>query len=139
MPNLVTKTYQDLEMLLGHEAASKLTEVYRGQELYIPAPDKLSAGHNLVVLLGNDQAQRLCHYWQGNILTLPMQHKKALAERNAAIIEKYKTGTGKGALATEYNLHVRTVRKIIENYYNQQAKQAYNRLQLCLFDMPHDC
>lgn len=134
MPDLVTKTYQELEMLLGHNAASQLVSAYRGQELYIPESTKLNDDHKLVMLLGLDVAQRLCHYWKGSILTLPMQQKKILAKRNNEIVNKYKAGTDKSALATEYGLHVRTVRKIIENHNNELAKQAYARLQLCLFD-----
>lgn len=134
MPNLVTKTYQELEMLLGHDAADKVVAAYRGQELYIPEPSKLHDNHKLVSLLGFDVAQRLCHYWQGNILTLPMQQAKLLAKRNACIVSKHKAGVDKGKLATEYGLHVRTVRKIIEKHHNERAKKAYARMQLQLFD-----
>lgn len=135
MPNRHnTKTYVELEMLLGHDAADVVVTAYRGQELYIPEPSKLGDNHKLVQLLSLDVARRLCHYWQGNILTLPMQQAKALAQRNADIIVKYKAGTDKADLATEFGLHVRTVRKIIANYHNEQAKAAYERLQLCLFD-----
>lgn len=135
MPNRHnTRTYQELEMLLGHDAADKMVTAYRGQELYIPEPCKLSDGHKLVKLLGMEVAQRLCHYWQGNILTLPMQQAKNLAARNASIISKYKAGVDKAALATEYTLHVRTVRKIIEKYHNDQAKKAYARMQYQLFE-----
>lgn len=135
MPNsLSTKTYQELEMLLGHDAASMLVAAYRGQELYIPEPSKLSETHKLVKLLTLDVAKRLCHYWQGNILTLPMQQAKTLAARNASIIRKHQAGIDKAALASEYTLHVRTVRKIIEKYHNEQAKAAYSRMQYQLFD-----
>lgn len=129
-----TKTYSELEMLLGHEAADKVVAAYRGQELYIPEPSRLSEAHKLVMLLGADIAERLCHYWQGNILTLPMQQKKILAARNASIVRKHKAGIDKGALATEHGLHVRTVRKIVEKHHNEQAKKAYARMQLQLFD-----
>lgn len=129
-----TKTYVELEMLLGHDAADTVVAAYRGQELYIPEPTKLDDNHKLVVLLGLDVARRLCHYWQGNILTLPMQQAKTIAKRNADIVLKHKAGTDKGALAAEFGLHVRTVRKIIANYHNEQAKAAYARLQLSLFD-----
>lgn len=129
-----TKTYQELAMLLGHDAADIVVTAYRGQELYIPESAKLDDNHKLVVLLGLDVAKRLCHYWQRSILTLPMQQKKILAKRNSEIVSKYKAGIDKGALATEYGLHVRTVRKIIENHNNELAKQAYARMQLCLFD-----
>lgn len=135
MPNRHnTKTYQELEMLLGRDAADVVVAAYRGQELYIPEPSKLGDNHKLVLLLGLDVARRLCHYWQGNILTLPMQQAKTIAKRNADIIAKHKAGMDKGELATEFGLHVRTVRKIIANYHNEQAKAAYVRLQLCLFD-----
>ena len=135
MPNRhSTKTYVELEMLLGRDAADVVVTAYRGQELYIPEPSKLDDGHKLVLLLGLDVARRLCHYWQGNILTLPMQQAKALAQRNADIIIKHKAGMDKGELATEFGLHVRTVRKILAHYHNEQAKAAYGRLQPCLFD-----
>ena len=134
MLSLVTKTYQELEMLLGHDAADKFVAAYRGQELYIPEPAKMTDKHSLVVLLGADVAQRLCHYWQGNILTLPMQQALLLAKRNADIVAQHKSGTDNAVLAAKYNLHVRTVRKIIAKHNNQLAQQAYARLQLCLFD-----
>lgn len=135
MPNRHnTRTYQELEMLLGHDAADKMVTAYRGQELYISEPCKLSDGHKLVKLLGMEVAKRLCHYWQGNILTLPMQQAKNLAKRNASIIHKHQAGIDKAALATEYGLHVRTVRKIIEKHHNEQAKAAYARMQYQLFD-----
>lgn len=129
-----TKTYRQLEMLIGHDAAEKVVDAYRGQELYVPPPEKINDDHKLVKLLGIDVARRMCYYFQGSPLTLPMQQKKILAKRNSEIISKYTAGTGKGTLATEYGLHVRTVRKIIKNHDNELAKQAYARLQLCLFD-----
>lgn len=129
-----TKTYQELEMLLGHDAADKVVAAYRGQELYIPEPAKMSDNHKLVLLLGMDVAKRLCHYWQGGILTLPMQQAKKIAKRNASIVRKHKAGIDKSLLATEYGLHVRTVRKIVEKHNNEQAKQAYARMQYQLFD-----
>lgn len=130
----VTKTYQELEMLLGHDDANKIVNACRGQELYIPAPKKLKESHNLVQLLGMDVAQRLCHYWQGNILTIPMQQAKILAARNRAIICENKAGANPSILAKKYSLHVRTVRIIIEKYHNELARQAYVQRQLQLFD-----
>ncbi|WP_131669811.1 Mor transcription activator family protein [Psychrobacter pygoscelis] len=133
MNSRVTKTYQDLTMLLGVDAADKLVAEYRGQELYIPEPSR-AADHKLSELLGDETARRLCHYWQGDILTIPMQQAKKIAARNAEMIKKHEAGTDKSALAKAYNLHVRTVRKIIEQYYNEQARAAYKRQQLQLFD-----
>nr|WP_313976172.1 Mor transcription activator family protein [uncultured Psychrobacter sp.] len=135
MPNSHnTKTYVELEMLLGHDAADKVVAAYRGQELYIPEPAKLNDSHKLVALLGLEIARRLCHYWQGSILTLPMQQKKLLAQRNAEIIKRYKAGADKGEIAALFGLHTRTVRKIIANYHNDKAKAVYARLQLSLLD-----
>ena len=129
-----TKTYQQLEMLIGHDATEKVVAAFRGQELYMYAPDKIDDSHELVQIIGIEAARRMCHYFYGSHLTIPMQRAKNTAERNAEIAQKYKAGTRKSALAKEYNLHVRTVRKIIENYSNEQARAVYARRQLRLFD-----
>lgn len=135
MPNRHnTKTYVELEMLLGHDAAEKLINEYRGQEVYISAADKLHDEHKLVKLLGLDVALRLSHYWHDTILTLPMQQAKTIAQRNAEIIKRYKAGADKGEIAAMFGLHTRTVRKIIANYHNDKAQAAYARMQLGLFD-----
>ncbi len=135
MPNSHnTKSYVELEMILGQEAAEKLINAYRGQEVYIPAADKLHGEHKLVKLLGLDVALRLSHYWHNTILTVPMQRAKTIAQRNAEIIKRYKSGTDKGEIAALFGLHTRTVRKIIANYHDDKAKAVYARLQLSLLD-----
>lgn len=129
-----TKTYVELEMLVGHDAAEKLINEYRGQEVYISAPDKLHDEHKLVKLLGLDVAKRLSYYWQDTILTLPIQLAKTLTERNHEIVAKHKAGADTNDLAKAYGLHVRTVRKIIAKHKTDQARAAYARMQLGLFD-----
>lgn len=134
MSEHTTKTYQELEMLLGHDAADKLVATYRGQELHIPRPDNLASTHKLAVLLGIDVAKRLCHYWQDSVLTLPMQLAKTLNQRNDSIIKKHKAGMTSNELAKEYQITSRQVRNIITAHNNSQAKKAYARMQYQLFE-----
>ena len=68
MTDLVTKTYQELEMLLGHSAASQLVSAYRGQELYIPESTKLNDGHKLVWFFG------LIYFYHWNLNCHSLDH-----------------------------------------------------------------
>ena len=134
MSKAFTKTYQDLEMLLGQSDTDQIMAAYRGRELYIPLFEKLSATSDILVLLGADVAKRLCHYYGNTTITVPMQTAKLVAERNQKIIKKHNAGIDAGAMAAEYNLHVRTVRKIILKHKNDKNKAAFARMQMQLFD-----
>ncbi len=135
MPNMhSTKTYQELEMLLGREAADKMVAAYRGQEIHIPYVKSLPESHNLVKILGLEVAKRLCHYWGGTRLSAPMQYAKTIEARNSAIVKKYKSGIDSNALATEYGISSRQVRNIITQHNNAKAKQVYERMQYQLFE-----
>lgn len=134
MSRTLTKTYQELEMLLGQADAQKILAAYKGRELYIPAFNKLDDDNDLIVLLGADVAKRLCHYYHDTTLTIPMQTAKLLAKRNHSIVTKSKAGAEAGKLAAEYNLHVRTVRKIIRKHKNNEHKKTFERMQMQLFD-----
>lgn len=129
-----TQTYQELAMLLGHDAANNVVAQYRGQELHIPPLKRLSDNHRLVLLLGDDIARRLCHYWGNTTLTLPMQLTKKIKPRNESIVEKYKAGATSNQLAAEYSITSRHVRKIVQQHNDAKAKKAYALMQYQLFD-----
>lgn len=134
MSKAFTKTYQDLEMLLGQSDTDQIMAAYRGRELYIPLFEKLSATSDILVLLGADVAKRLCHYYGNTTITVPMQTSKLVAERNQNIVKKHDAGEQAGALAAEYGLHVRTVRKIILKHKKDEHKKTFERMQMQLFD-----
>lgn len=134
MSKAFTKTYQDLEMLLGQSDTDQIMAAYRGRELYIPLFEKLSATSDILVLLGADVAKRLCRYYGNTTITVPMQTSKLVAERNQNIVKKHDAGEQAGALAAEYGLHVRTVRKIILKHKKDEHKKTFERMQMQLFD-----
>lgn len=134
MSKAFTKTYQDLEMLLGQSDTDQIMAAYRGRELYIPLFEKLSATSDILVLLGADVAKRLCHYYGNTTITVPMQTSKLVSIRNQNIVKKHDAGEQAGALAAEYGLHVRTVRKIIRKHKKDEHKKTFERMQMQLFD-----
>lgn len=135
MPNMhSTKTYQELEMLLGRDAADKMVTAYRGQEIHIPYGKGLAETHKLVKLLGMEVASRLCHYWGGTTLSTPMQYAKAIKQRDSGIVSQYKAGVDSNALASEYGISSRQIRNIIQKHNDAQARIAYELMQYQLFE-----
>ena len=130
----VTTTYENIAMVVGIEAAQMLVAQYGGTELYIPSLDNLKPDHKLVTLLGIDAAQRLCRYWSSQVLNIPLNKRAQIADRNAKIIAQAKQGECPNKLATQFALHVRTIRKIIEKDIKDKANAVYARNQFSLFD-----
>lgn len=130
----VTTTYENIAMVVGVESADKLVASYGGTELYIPSIENLKADHKLVELLGTESAGRLSRYWSSQVLNIPLNKRAKIGARNAEIVALSKQGKCPNSLATQFTLHVRTIRKIIEKDIKETANAVYAQNQYGLFD-----
>lgn len=99
--------YADIVDVIGTEAADKLCAEWGGKSKYTPA--FATADHPLTQIIGFEAAKALCDYYRvgrtGARIELPMRK----SSKAAAIRAMLEEGKSAGEVATELNVHQRTV------------------------------
>ncbi|HKJ76510.1 MAG TPA: Mor transcription activator family protein [Gammaproteobacteria bacterium] len=93
--------------LIGLEAATELVKAFGGIRVYVPVNP---AGHSLADVIGADALRCLSEVYGGDRIEVPRAHKET---RDALIRERYHAEESMAALAREFWLTERTVRRIV--------------------------
>jgi Mor family transcriptional regulator len=108
------ETVRALVKAMGLPAVETLVRTWGGIAIYIPRPDHLGPGHELVLALGQEAAVALCeHFVSGGHWTPPRCHQALLRVRNAEIQRKRREGRRPWQLAQEYRLTERRIWAIL--------------------------
>jgi hypothetical protein len=97
---------------IGVESAAKISQIYRGGKIYVPA--SLTAAKKLIEIVGEDDAERVVDALGGCHVAVPVQVSSMRAARDLEIIESYKSGALIDSIARQYNMTARNVHLIIK-------------------------
>lgn len=94
----------------GETAALRVAYFYGGQDIYIPDPRRLVAGHGLVETLGRDLALALARIFGRGRLTIPFGPSRASSNRLGAIPAELRH-VSRAEAARALGVHVRTIER----------------------------
>ncbi len=114
---MALKLIDILKEVLGESGARKMLEARGGQEVYIPSPERLAAGHWLAETLGRDQALKICGRFQKERLSLPLGPLSGRRrELHRQVIDMSLEGESVNCIVKATGLHARTVRRLRTRY-----------------------
>lgn len=102
----------DLADAIGYQPTVRLIRAYGGRRLYIPR--KADPEHPLSLTVGHAAATHLADLYPGERLELPDEQSSILDLRNRRIVAEHRRGRDVRALARDYGLSARMIRKILD-------------------------
>lgn len=130
---LIARTFQDLSVVLGVDAALKICSVFGGSEIRISrrdSPDMMSIRE----LVGEEILGKLIAYAAGDRLYIPMQSSRLRHERNRRIAELKSQGLSAAEICRtftfSYRLSERHVYAILAEHEHEQRCRELGGLQL---------
>ena len=72
-------------------------------------------------LIASDMTDRLADHWGGQLINIPKDYRWKLSQRDAQISREFK-GYNLGELAQKYNVHERSMRKILSRIKKRLEK-----------------
>ena len=105
---------ETLVELCGVRGMVALVRRWRGQQLYIPSPDKLSEAHPIAQAVGVEAARRLAQEMGGTRITVPLCIGALKADRDREIWQRYMAGDSTGAMARDYGMQWRSIQKVTQ-------------------------
>lgn len=112
--NAKQSTFESLAELIGKEGALLLCEERGGETLYITK--SIAIGDNVrrpwFEILGQSASERLNKHLGGKRVYIPMAPPELLAERNAAILQRFRQGESATVIARSLDLSPRSVNLI---------------------------
>jgi hypothetical protein len=114
---MAEKLIDALKEVLGEPDTQKMLKAKGGQEVYIPTPENLAAGHWLAEILGRDQALKLCRRFQRERLSLPMGPLGGRrSDLHRQVVDMSLEGRSVNYIVENTGLHARTVRRVRARY-----------------------
>jgi len=102
-----------LIIAVGIDSAFLLVRKRGGERIYIPSRE-ISGGHWLAELLGPEAAARLVEAYGGESVDIPRLNPHDLRARDMEICRRAAGGEKARALAREYGVSTRWVRRIVK-------------------------
>jgi Mor family transcriptional regulator len=101
----------ELQELLGNEAARRFVAAFRGQVIVVPK--QMNHGHKIAVVIGYEAALELSRRMGGIHLSVTTGHAAKLLDRNNEIRAYRKQGMEINELAQKFGLTARRISSII--------------------------
>ena len=107
-------TFESLAKVVGKDGALHLCEEHGGKTIYICK--SIAIGDHIrrpwFESIGTSAAARLIEHLGGKRVYIPIAQPELLAERNAAIVERFNQGESAVAIARSFNLSPRSINLI---------------------------
>lgn len=94
---------------LGEAVALRFCNEFGGQQIYMPAPENIGAGHKLAQSLDLAAARALARLVGSGHIVVPMGPNVSAARQARAIRRALEEGLSSNAIAKRLNIHRRTV------------------------------
>ncbi|WP_019024078.1 MULTISPECIES: Mor transcription activator family protein [unclassified Thioalkalivibrio] len=109
---MTSKLVAELADAIGYQPTVRLIRAYGGRRLYIPR--QADPEHPITLTVGHTAATQLCDQYPGTRLDLPDEQTSLLELRNRRIVAESQRGRETRALARDYGLSPRMIRKILD-------------------------
>lgn len=100
--------------ICGVKGMVALVRRWRGQQLYIPSPEKMTEAHPIAQAVGIEAARRLAHEMGGTRITVPLCIGALRADRDREIWQRYMAGDSTAAMAQDYGMQWRSIQKVTQ-------------------------